>query len=134
MSDRKIFDVALGFLVVVVLLMGTSSVQAEALVDGKQVYMRYCATCHGADGKGGGPMAEVLKPTPTNLTLIAKFSEGKFPYQEVFEIIDGRGNVMGHGSGQMPIWGDAFKRSPEDHAPSAMIFELVHYLKGIQTD
>ena len=29
--------------------------------NGKQMYKNYCAPCHGADGKGGGPVASSLK-------------------------------------------------------------------------
>ena len=39
-----------------------SSSNAAEEISGKAVYERYCAVCHGIDGKGGGPMAEVLKP------------------------------------------------------------------------
>lgn len=35
---------------------------------GRQVYVRYCVTCHGLDGKGETDMAETLKEPPSDLT------------------------------------------------------------------
>jgi len=33
---------------------------------GAQLYATYCASCHGPDGKGDGPVAAALKPPPAN--------------------------------------------------------------------
>ena len=35
---------------------------------GKQVFIRYCATCHGDEGKGDGQNASNLVPPPPDLT------------------------------------------------------------------
>ncbi|WP_194162279.1 c-type cytochrome, partial [Moraxella catarrhalis] len=40
----------------------TSSDKAEA----EHIYQAYCVSCHGADGRGNGPAAGALKPTPVN--------------------------------------------------------------------
>ena len=37
---------------------------------GKQMYMSYCATCHGVDGKGNGPVAPALKKQPDRFDRI----------------------------------------------------------------
>ena len=111
-----------------------SSSNAAEEISGKAVYERYCAVCHGIDGKGGGPMAEVLKPAATDLTLIAKGNEGAFPYDRVYEIIDSNVDVMGHGSQQMPVWGDAFRRDADNPLAYPRILELVFYLKSIQQE
>ena len=111
-----------------------SIANAAEEITGKAVYERYCAVCHGADGKGGGPMAEVLKPAATDLTLIAKWNEGVFPYDRVYEIIDSNVDVMGHGSQQMPVWGDAFRREAGNPLAYPRILELVFYLKSIQQE
>src|SRR5258706_3453708 len=38
------------------------------LVRGQQIYVAYCATCHGARGDGDTPGAIGLRPRPVNLT------------------------------------------------------------------
>ena len=40
--------------------------------DGSQMYASYCASCHGLDGRGHGPVATELKVPPTDLTLFKK--------------------------------------------------------------
>jgi mono/diheme cytochrome c family protein len=80
---------------------------------GKREYMNSCAACHGASGKltaGEGAGVEFLKSTPTDLTTLAKKNGGVFPLDRVYAVIDGRQVVAGHGSRDMPIWGDRYSR------------------------
>ena len=59
-------------------------------IEGTKIFQYRCAMCHGFDGRGHGPDSVVLKhPTP-DLTLISQRGGGKFPYQRVRDIIDGR--------------------------------------------
>jgi hypothetical protein len=37
---------------------------------------------------------------------------GLFPFNSVYEIIDGRKTVMAHGTRDMPIWGDRYTPEP----------------------
>ncbi|MGI9464902.1 MAG: c-type cytochrome, partial [Aestuariivirgaceae bacterium] len=71
--------------------------------------MTYCAACHGRKGIGDGPVAKHLTATPANLTMLKKNNGGKFPEDVAHMIIDGRKEVMGHGTRDMPIWGNWFK-------------------------
>jgi mono/diheme cytochrome c family protein len=118
----------------------TASAQqtAEAVFSGTSgdaLFKTYCASCHGKSAKGDGPLAESLRYRPADLTLIAKRSGGKFDSEKVYRIIDGRVPVKGHGGTDMPVWGDAFKRSVEGYSEKAVkarIQALVDYLKSIQ--
>jgi mono/diheme cytochrome c family protein len=72
---------------------------------GKSEYQSSCETCHGADGKGRGPLSAQLKVPPADLTVLAKKNNGVFPVMHVYEVIDGRQAILGHGTRDMPIWG-----------------------------
>ncbi|HWA56772.1 MAG TPA: FTR1 family protein [Gemmatimonadales bacterium] len=47
---------------------------APALSRGEQVYRSQCATCHGPTGRGDGPAAAGLTPTPADLTDFRKLA------------------------------------------------------------
>jgi mono/diheme cytochrome c family protein len=81
---------------------------AQAVSLGEAKYEADCAVCHGAAGKGDGPFAESLKEGIPSLTLLRKNNGGVFPYERVYAVIDGRQQVPGHGTGEMPIWGNRY--------------------------
>ena len=85
---------------------------AEVLDPGKAEYHSSCAPCHGSDGKGTGPVSAGLKVPPPDLTVLAKKNNGVFPFNSVYEIIDGRKTVIAHGTRDMPIWGDRYAPEP----------------------
>ena len=104
-------------------------------VSGSYTYRTHCAACHGADGKGEGPMAENLRFRPPDLTLIAKRNGGQFPTDKVHRIVDGRNPLRGHGGSDMPIWGDAFKNADtayDDAKVKEKIRSVVDYLRTLQ--
>ena len=126
------------FIIVVSLLFSFTNTQAaDAGVEeaGKGRFMDYCAVCHGGDGKGGGPFATMLKKQPSDLTMLSKNNDGTFPFDRVFETIDGRGNVGGaHGSAEMPIWGADWEGTSvaAQTALRGRILEMIIYLRSIQ--
>jgi mono/diheme cytochrome c family protein len=113
----------------------TLQVRSSQPVDvGKNLFRVYCAACHGADGRGAGPMASELRRLPPNLASYAVGNGGVFPSERVRSIIDGR-LVGSHGTSEMPVWGDAFKRTREglsEEAAKARIDAIVKYLEAIQ--
>jgi mono/diheme cytochrome c family protein len=77
-------------------------------LSGPEMYKTWCASCHGLDGKGKGPVSGALKKVPSNLTQLSKKNGGKFPVEQVREYIDGRGKAnLAHGTREMPVWGEA---------------------------
>lgn len=72
---------------------------------GKREYDSNCASCHGVGGRGDGPYNAYLNKSSSNLTQLARSNGGVFPYQRVYEVIDGRQSVGLHGTRDMPIWG-----------------------------
>jgi len=111
---------------------------AEAIVSGTSgdaIFKTYCGSCHGKTAKGDGPLAAALRYQPADLTLIAKRNGGRFDADKVYRVIDGRDLVKGHGGTDMPVWGDALKRSGEGYSEKAVkarIRAIVDYLKSIQ--
>ena len=82
--------------------------QAEDVDVGKSEFQSSCASCHGIDGKGKGPVSEQLKTAPSDLTMLAKKNNGIFPLDAIYKTIDGTKSVAGHGTREMPIWGERF--------------------------
>jgi mono/diheme cytochrome c family protein len=72
---------------------------------GKREYDSNCAGCHGIKGHGDGPYNPYLTKSSSDLSAIAKKNGGVFPYQRLYEVIDGRQAVALHGPRDMPIWG-----------------------------
>ena len=81
---------------------------AEDLDIGKSEFQSSCASCHGADGKGKGPVGELLKIPPPDLTMLARNNNGVFPTNAVYETIFGSKTIPAHGTREMPIWGERF--------------------------
>lgn len=103
-------------------------------LSGQKLYASYCAVCHGADGKGGGPFAPRLKVWPPDLTQLAKKNGGTFPSLHIAEVIDGEFQKPAHGSADMPIWGPIFRSVAHGRHDSAQrrINRLVKYLESLQ--
>jgi len=84
-------------------------------IDGATIFRSYCAACHGSDGRGHGPASVALKHAVPDLTLISQRNDGKFPYQHVKDIIEGKQpGPSAHGSREMPTWGPIFHEVESD--------------------
>ena len=103
-----------------------------AAATGKDIFKTYCGACHGASGKGDGPIADDLRTSPGDLTRISEENAGQFPFDEVRKKIDGREKVKGHGSKDMPAWGDAFTATETEEAAQQRIDDITHFLWSIQ--
>ena len=82
--------------------------QAQDVDVGKSEFQSSCASCHGADGKGNGPLREQLKVAPPDLTVLTRNNKGVFPAETLYQTIDGSKAVPAHGNREMPIWGERF--------------------------
>jgi mono/diheme cytochrome c family protein len=102
---------------------------------GHDLFEFYCATCHGRDGKGGGPVVSALKTPPPDLTLLARRHGGAFPRQRVEAFVTNDGGVLAtaHGTSEMPVWGPVFRGlDPSDTLTKVRISNVVDYLDSIQ--
>ena len=104
---------------------------------GADMFMQYCASCHGANGQGDGRVAASLKKPPADLTRIAARHGGKFPDSDIARWIDGRFDAPAHGTREMPVWGRQFqdstsKATDPDEIVRGKLLTLIEYLKTIQ--
>jgi len=101
---------------------------------GKTMYLAYCASCHGKEGKGDGPVAGALKVPPPDLTTLSKRNNGKFPSAQVVNTITGPAGVQAHGSREMPVWGPIFMAMEHQHESEARlrVANLADYIKSLQ--
>ena len=105
------------------------------VIPGKETFRSYCASCHGESGKGNGPVAPHLRRPPTDLTRFAMENKGVFPADRLERLIDGREVTRTHGQSDMPVWGDAFKKSAaggDEETVKVRIRQLVKYIESIQ--
>jgi mono/diheme cytochrome c family protein len=130
----KSFPTVLALVLMTTAITRAQRITDRALVDsGQDLFVTYCASCHGVSGRGNGPAAEELRRRPADLTQFAEHNGGIFNSARIHSIVDGRA-VKAHGTIEMPVWGDAFKWReglPED-AIKARIEALVRYLETIQ--
>ena len=115
------------------------SQHAYAEDTGKRDYQQNCASCHGADGKGGGEAVKVIpEMNPPDLTLLSKSNGGVFPTEQVYNSIDGRQNIPSHKRFDMPFWGTTLQRTGQEFTPASdaevktRIMAIVNYIKSIQ--
>lgn len=124
-------------LIAAMALGGTARAQDAAT--GAAIYARHCATCHGIEARGNGPMAPALILQPPDLTSLSARNGGRFPYFRVISRIDGRDPLVAHGS-PMPVYGDFFEGAAatikaETGQPvltSVPIADLIAWLEGVQ--
>ncbi len=134
-----------GSLALVIACSGAAAWAQPAVFDpGKQEFADNCASCHGVDGKGNGPLGELLRKSPPDLTQLAKKNQGVLPINRLYAVIDGAG-VPSHGSRDMPVWGREYQidnaqqmREARGHYDSAglvraRILVLLEYISRIQT-
>ncbi|MDE2376777.1 hypothetical protein, partial [Bradyrhizobium sp.] len=101
--------------------------------------------------RGKGPVSDQLKIAPSDLTVLARNSNGVFPASAVYETIDGSRTIRAHGTRDMPIWGERFnpivglphnvdpsywKLAGPEQSPEVVvrrrILAIIDYLKSVQ--
>ena len=102
---------------------------------GRDLFEFYCASCHGRDGKGSGPVVPALKARPPDLTTIALRNRGTFPTERVSALVTGDATLPtpAHGSKDMPVWGPIFRAlDPRSKVNEIRVSNIVAHLESIQ--
>jgi len=123
-----------------IVLLGAAGSAAAAdyvAMSGQELYVRFCASCHGASGRGDGPVSQTLTVEVPDLTLIARRAKGAYPRDRIVRIIDGRHIIGAHGTRTMPVWGEDFSQleigNPEaERATRIVIDRLADYVWLLQ--
>jgi mono/diheme cytochrome c family protein len=129
-----VWTISIGLLAAPGWAQAASAPDLPAAAKGKITYVRYCVACHGPGGRGDGPVAADLRVPVPDLTTMAQRSGGQYPYDRVVRIVTFGETVRGHGSVDMPAWGEAFKKTAGtgEKTVDAAIRNLAHYLWSLQ--
>lgn len=113
---------------------GTIAVNKTTATSGMQMYINYCASCHGVDGRGNGPAAAALRIPPTDLTVLSKNNHGVFPETHIVTVLQYGAEFPSHGSAEMPVWGPIFGKmdTVNPQVKQLRISNLIRYLKTLQ--
>jgi mono/diheme cytochrome c family protein len=101
---------------------------------GKQMYVNYCAPCHGVDGKGHGPVAPALRTPPSDLTALSRNSRGKFPEAHIVAVLQNGSEIRAHGTTEMPVWGPILGKMNQTNPQDRMlrVSNLSRFLDNMQ--
>ena len=110
MSTDKVKIIAMA----AILMTGFAGVSVAEDI-GKREYDNNCAVCHGAMGKGDGPYAGIIDTRVPDITVLQKANNGVFPFDRVYQAIDGRIELKAHGSRDMPIWGNEYNAKAAEY-------------------
>jgi mono/diheme cytochrome c family protein len=104
--------------------------------DGHRYFVQYCASCHGPDGAGGGPVAKSLLLQPANLRKLGDKYGMPLPTHRIAELIDGRDTIRAHGTHDMPVWGERLYEVGQGDKGEVgigdVIAKIIAYLDTIQ--
>src|SRR5512140_2542413 len=108
-SERDMMKCGVKWLIITGLAAGfAAAAQAEDFDIGKSEFQSSCASCHGSDARGKGPVSDQLKTPPPDLTVLARNNNGVFPTNAIYEAIYELKTIPAHGTREMPIWGERF--------------------------
>jgi mono/diheme cytochrome c family protein len=117
---------------------GIVPTRAQQIAEGQRAYLRACASCHGTDARGDGPVAPTLKVPPPDLTRLASRHGGCFPRDYVVGTVTGTAPITAHGTSDMPVWRLTFGPTSSGAAATAALRRrrwldgLVDYLETLQ--
>ena len=120
----------------------SSPAQTKRVDFGRAEYRARCATCHGLTGKGDGPTAAYLTRKTADLTTLSKNNNGILPVTAMYLVITGDTELPGHGTREMPVWGNAYRVEAAQHHLEwpydvegyvrARILALIEYIDRLQ--
>lgn len=122
---------------ILMLVLATASIsRADDISEGRKLYLRNCAACHGVNADGNGPAAPALTTKAPDLRTLSARYGNPLPQDQIARFIDGRADVIAHGPRDMPVWGEKVWEYPEgkgnQHQVTPRMAALIEYLQSIQ--
>ena len=105
--------------------------EAASVKAGHALYVQYCVSCHGEEGRGDGPAASALRVRPPDLTTLTRRNKG-FSQEKVMDQINGEKFVVGHGIREMPVWGRRLRDKEGVEQAAGDVMSLTRYIQSIQ--
>ena len=101
--------------------------------DGAGMYERYCASCHGLDGRGHGPAISGLNYDPLDLTQLTARNDGEYPAHHVRYVLLDAGPTSAHAT-DMPTWSFILGELNRDNPGTQMLRarNLSDHLESLQ--
>jgi len=119
------------FVLATALMLVPAIATAQQANIGQLEYESNCAVCHGMSGTGDGPLAGLITEMTANLTTLAENNNGVFPFNLVYETIDGRRMVEAHGTRDMPAWGFEYNdRAVEYYMDYRAPYDAESFIRG----
>ncbi len=112
----------LGAIILTAPALAETTASRETLERGQAHYLLFCANCHGVNADGRGPLVDLLKVAPSNLTLLRR-SGGPSVAERVLVAVDGAHKV-GAGGHKMPVF--------SDNLEVRTVREIAVYLESVQ--
>lgn len=115
----------------------TGAEAAKDELDGAGLFLRYCASCHGTDAAGNGPVAKSLRTPPPDLRQLWKRYGTPLEVEQITQFVDGRQRVAAHGESDMPVWGRRLRQTGDPGQPAEIhirdtLRAIVLYLDAMQ--
>lgn len=134
----NLFQGNITLLILCLLLARPAIVWGNDTAEGRRLYLRHCAACHGIKGDGHGPLEHELTTPPTDLRLLSRKYGKPLPEDQIARFLNGRADVKAHGPRDMPVWGEEMWRYPEGtgnpNQVSDSVAHVIHYLDSIQIE
>jgi mono/diheme cytochrome c family protein len=100
-----------------------TTIKPHPTTAGKEMYVSYCASCHGLDGNGNGPAAPALSRPVPDLSSLSANNHGRYPKYRVLTTLSKHGE---------PHWAETTSQMPDFHRALVSLDRTCPMLAGVR--